>query len=400
MDASQCAEMLALVAQSIEASKTVIVYKRQAASFATRLLIFQTSCTNRFQQGSGSGSGERGGAGAQPPPPLVEVAVSELTAITRAQDTIEKLLHTYIEQCESTFSTDLWDWPDWELFFEKSEDVFPAVLREMVVFSGLLQLTLPLGRMKDSAWQDAVDKHLDWRSALSACEEAAGGSSSVVGFLQDHPPPRPCLRLAAPADILTLFEVDTAYADDSDEDEDEELDDDYASENEDEEEREQRKADEEEARRVRALKYRGHFTSSAVVSTLKASGGGSGRGSESESEPCPVLLKKVGASYCRGGEGAEGVGHGLLALAVTAQHLRLPPCPHLLLPLAACLEGVGVTEQDGNNQLESLQTRRQQERNQAAGISFEDNGSGSGHSSLSSFAAGFGGLVGSGQDDT
>lgn len=366
MDASQCAEMLALVAQSIEASRSLVVYQKQAATFATRLLIFQTACNHCFHQGGeGSAAVSR-----------VEVAVTELTAITCAQDAIEKLLHSYIEQCESTFSTDLWDWPDWEQFFDKRH-IFTAATREMLTFAGLLRLTLPLGLMNDCVWQDEVDMHVDWSSALRACEGA--DSLSLVGFLKDHPPPRPALRRAAPADILTLFEVDTAYGDSSDEDENEEVDDDYASENEDEYEKEQRKATEEEARRVRAMKYRGNFTSSVFVSTLKGA---------------PVMLKKMGASYCRGGDGHEGVGHGLLGLAVTAQHLRLAESPHLLRPLAVCTEGVGVTEQDGQNQLESLQARRQKEKDEAAGKEYTPPTSSSHH------GFSFGGAFGHHGDDT
>jgi hypothetical protein len=334
MDASQCAEMLALVAQSIEVAKTATVYQRQAASFATRLLIFQTACTHGLQG-----------------PQRVDVPVNELTLITCAQDSIEKLLHSFIQVCESTFSTDLWDWPDWELYFEKN-DVFAATLAEMLQFSSLLRLALPLGLVKDTAWQDEVDVHVDWQAALRHCRAACGDQHSVVSFLQDHPPPRPSVRTAAAEDILTLFEIDTAYAESSDDEEEEEQDDEYASENEDDREKEERKAREEEARQHKAMKYRGNFTSSVFVSTLKGS---------------PVLLKKVGASYCRGGEGAEGVGHGLLALAVTAQQLRLPPSPLLLRPLALCLEGVGVTEEDGSNRLESLLARRQKEKDAAAG---------------------------------
>lgn len=335
MDESQCTDMLALVAQGIEAAKAVTVYKSQTSTFASRLLIFQTALSYYFQGKS-----------------RTDVDVTELTLITSAQDSIEKTLNSFINLCESDYSVDLWDWPDWELYFEKNSVISDA-LDQVIEFSTLLKLTLPLGLLSDREWQDKVDVQVDWQGALQATQAATKGDShsSVAAFLRDHPPPRPSLRETQASSILTLFETDTAYAEESS-DEEEAVDDQYASEDENEEDTEARKADEVEARKLKAMKYRGNFTSSVWVSTA----GGA-----------PAVLKKVGASYCRGGSGNDGVGHALLALAITSQHSQLPPSPLLQLPFSACLKGVGVTEEDRTNEIESLQGRRQREKDLATG---------------------------------
>ena len=356
MDASDCAELLALVAQSVEASgsRAVRVYGRQASTFSTRLRVFQAAITHSFTRSQ-----------------RMEVPVEQLTRITCAQDTIEKNLAVFIEACESSLCVELWHWPDWDQFFVRSE-MFSSTMSEVITLARLLSLSLPLSHVQDE-WQDAVDVYVDWSTALREVRVACGPSHAVTDFLQHQhrAPPRPKIRTAMSSDILTLFEVDTGYAESSDDDNDE-ADDDYASDQEDELDMEQRKAREEEARKQKAMKYRGNFTSSVFMSTLKES---------------PVLLKKVGAAYCRGGDGPDGVGHGLLALA--ASSLNAKKSPFLLAPLAVCTSGVGVTEEDGSNEVMSLMTRRQREKDAAAGV----------HQSPQAHSFGFGALSSFGHDD-
>ena len=336
MDASQCAELQALLAQSIEAGSVVLVYRRQIRTLCHRLKIFHAACGHAFRETTSRR----------------EVDVNELTQISTAHDHLITLLHSFIDCCETSFTVDYWDWPDWDSYFVKNK-MFRDIVCETMTFTRLLNIHIPLGEMNDCDWQDMIDIYADWCSVVRDCERAHEHShSSVLDFLRDHPPNRPPLRSAEASDILILFEIDTSYADSSD-DEEENVDDDYASENEDERDIEQRKEHQEEVRKQKALKYKGNFTSSVFISTLKES---------------PVMLKKVGANYCRGGYGRDGVGHGVLGMAVTSQHLSLQPSPFLMTPLAVCTVGVGVTEQDETNEIDSLMSRRQREKDHAAGI--------------------------------
>lgn len=332
MDATQCAGMFASLMRSMEAAKTIMVYKAQAATFVSRLNVFYAACNHHFEShppSSTSSSSQK-------------LSLDFISNISAALHGIETNLKMFIQLTESTFSLELWDWKEWEKYFVKNS-VFIATMQSVKTYCTLLLIPIPYVHIWDP-WRDQVDMELDWRDDLRSVSDTCGSTSPLSIFLMKHAPSRPKLRPISSDDIVTLFEIDTSYAELSDDDEgsnnEEENDDDYDDQV---ERQELRKAREEEARQLKAKEHRGNFTSSVHVSTLKQS---------------PVLLKKLGASFCRGGHGPEGVGHALLCLAATVLDPGVSS-PRLLRPLGVCLDGVGVTEDDEHNKLMSLSRLRE-----------------------------------------